>query len=168
MLRPLRIVHLNKNNEDSPALSAQAGEVLHMAHGEKTLLRFYLEQSTGFAPSVCRIEKTTGMKKRNILYARQLLQEDGLILETDKYLYVDWNRVRLFASLDPTITPKQRAKRQIAPVRVRTERTFSKETIVNTAYSMKIGDLSDWLSRLTEDEYESWVQGLKKVLHHNI
>ena len=139
-----------------------------MAHGEQALLRFYLEQSTGFAPSVSRIEKTTGLKKCYLLRARKLLEEDGLILLTERFLYIDWNRIRLFASLNPAVIPKQRAKRQITPVRVRTERTFSKETVVNTAYLMKIGDLSDWLSRLTEDEYESWVSALKKVVHHNI
>lgn len=135
-----------------------------MAHGEQTLLRFYLEQSTGFAPSVSRIEKTTGLKKCYLLRARKLLEEDGLILLTERFLYIDWNRIRLFASLDPSAMPKQRCRRKISPVVLKTGYRFSKEFIFRTKYQMTVEDTVQWLSQITEEEYEIW----QKVVHHNI
>ena len=165
MKQPLMLVHINREpKDDAETLIRSAAINLHMAAGEAALLEYYCKQSTCFRPSVSRIEKSTGLKKCYLLRARRLLEEDGLILITDKCIYIDWHRLRLFASLDPSAMPKQRCRRRIEPVKLKTGYRFSKEFIFRTKYQMTMEETVQWLSRIGEEEYEIW----QKVVHHNI
>ena len=173
---PHRIIHLQKPVTDNGSvLIKSACSALSMKPGEYALLLFYCQQSSGFRPSINLITQRTGLGKRAILRNRQLLIEDGLIAVWRNCVFVDWDRIRLFASLNQALIPKQRSRRTIAPVIVRRSRKFN-DRFLSSCYAMPLNKLCMMLSSMPDEEYSEWCTGMSRVgkrlemkkCHHNI
>ncbi len=164
IIHPHKIVHLNML-EQYNALECikSASRVLSMKPGEEALLIFYCAHSSGFRPSVSFISGQTGLDKRSILRNRRHLEEDGLIAVTDSVIYVDWSRIRLFASLDARMVPKQRSKRRIAPVNVRRGGATFTDAFLLRCYTMPVSSLCRMLSSMPEEDYPVWKSSMLRM-----
>ena len=81
------------------------------------LLLFYADQAEGFTPSLEWIHQNTGLDRKDISKIRRQLTDNGFIrYEQNKVIELDWNRVRLYATLDKKMLPTKRGRAQIAPV----------------------------------------------------
>lgn len=101
-LSPPRIVHQHvRNSDDRPALCKQCGAALKMSKGEVRLLLFYATCQTGFTPSLQLLSDQTGLSRKGVQKCRKALVSHGVIALSRYCVYVDWARIRLFASLDP-------------------------------------------------------------------
>lgn len=79
------------------------------------LMRFYVDHASGFRPSLKMIIEATGLDGNNVSRTRALLVAYGLLGYDGKTVYVDWVRLRAFATIDV----KQMGKKKlwnIAPV----------------------------------------------------
>lgn len=115
MMRPLKIVHINvRSMDDREELCALCGSSLHMSKGEVKLLKYYAAQSSGFTPSVKRINEKTGLSRTQVYAVRNMLEKHGTVLVDQHCVYIDWERIRIFASLDPKLTGRHF---NVAPVK---------------------------------------------------
>ena len=161
---PCRIIHVNRpchNNMDETVKSACSA--LSLKPGESALLLFYCAQSSGFRPSISLITKRTDLGKRAILRNRQLLVEDGLIAVWKNCVFIDWERIRLFASLDRSMVPKQRSRRTIAPVIIRRNGRRFTDRFLLQCHSMPIDSLCGVLSSMTDEDFDEWKSGMSRI-----
>jgi len=93
------------SDERSP-LCSLCGQALHMSKGEIALLQYYAACSDGFRPAVATVCKETGLSRRQAFYARNMLVKHGIIDYSEKSIIIDWERIRLFSTLDPQMTGK--------------------------------------------------------------
>lgn len=102
---PPKIQHLHTRSTDCrESLVSLCSSALHLCKGEEALLRFYAAMSDGFRPAVKFVMRKTGLSRCYVFKLRNQLIEHGLIAVTDDAVYIDWNRVRLFSTLDPELT----------------------------------------------------------------
>jgi len=167
---PCRIVHLKKPQEmHVVSVIKSATEALSMKPGESALLLFYCAQSSGFRPSISLITKRTGLGKRAILRNRQLLVEDGLIAVWHNTVFVDWDRIALFASLaselidGKPVFPKQRSRRRIAPVIVRRNGRRFTDRFLLSCHSMPVERLCGVLSSMSDEDFSEWKSGMSRI-----
>ena len=115
MILPPKIVHINvRSMDDREELCALCGSSLHMSKGEVKLLKYYAAQSSGFTPSVKRICNETGLSRAQVYNTRNMLEKHGVALLDQDCVYIDWERIRIFASLDPKLTGRHF---NVAPVK---------------------------------------------------
>ena len=114
---PPKITHINAHATDKRGeLCSLCSSSLHMSKGESALLRYYAAQSNGFKPALQHIANEIGITRFHVQRARAMLQKHGVICIADERVYIDWERIRLFSTLDPTMTSKHCT---IAPVRLK-------------------------------------------------
>lgn len=107
-LRPPKIKHVHYRHSDSfEKIASLAAAALHMGKGERALLSFYAACSSGFRPSLQAIANATGQNRSQVWRNRNALIEHGIAAEQNDVLVIDWNRLRMFASLDPKMTSKR-------------------------------------------------------------
>lgn len=74
-------------------------------------------QAEGLTHSLERIHQNTGLDRKDISKIRRQLTDNGFIhYEQNKVIELDWNRVRLYATLGKKMLPTKRGRAQIAPV----------------------------------------------------
>jgi len=113
---PPKVTHINSRAADNRGeLCSLCGSSLHMSKGEVKLLRYYAEQANGFKPALQHIANTLGITRRHVERARKMLELHGVIRVDDERVYIDWERIRLFSTLDPACTSKHCF---IAPVKL--------------------------------------------------
>lgn len=159
-----------------------------MRKNEADLLRFYaLKCSNGFSPAAAFINKQIGLDPNVMRRTRDLLAEDGLIVVSKQSISVDWERIRLFASLkdetgfdgSPAVA-LQRRNRMIAPAQAhgQTRDEYIAGLLNNPKGSAKREEgldihcylnwttpqLCAWLGTLTEEEYAEWKRSINKFL----
>ncbi len=137
--KPPIIIHRDKP-EKTYQMLRDASRNVGLSKRAVELLRFYASCKSGFRPSTSYIEHKTGIKYRNISYVRSELAERGIIGYGDEFrnmIVVDWNRIKVFASLsDKLIYDKDRASDYFSPVR-----EYSTEAIeIRLYYRTKIKD----------------------------
>ena len=128
------------------------GSSLHMSKGEIKLLCYYAARSNGFKPSAKLISKETGLSRARVFAGRQMLEEHGVISVDNERVYIDWQRIRIFASLDPKMTSKHC---RIAPIAKKRDYTiyYPPKSFMIKLNSCSTEDACKMLSALTEDEY---------------
>lgn len=130
----------------------------------------YEDTQEGFRPALKYVEDRTGIRSNKISEIRKELIIHGLIALTDEQLIIDWDRVRIFASLDKPL-PKH-GKHNYAPVRT-DERDWSKIPLRKTheyaslRFRQPMRQLSEWeedffdvLEEMTAEEYRQVVCGM--------
>lgn len=152
-LRPPRLSHRNSNvNDDKIELCFDCASRLRMSKGERSLLLYYAACSSGFRPSVQLIADRTDLNRSQVFRCRKKLEEHGVVKVLEDRVIIDWNRIRLFASLDPamtgrhvTIAPVSLAK-SLAPVKP-SDHFFT---------LAPLEEVCDWFSKIGSTEYSKW------------
>ena len=107
MIRPPKVTHIHVLPSDRrEELCLLCGSSLHMSKGEVRLLCYYAHQSSGFEPALQHIANKIGVSRFHVQRARAMLQRHGVIAVDDVRVYIDWERIRLFSTLDPDMTNK--------------------------------------------------------------
>lgn len=157
-MRPPRLVHENfRRCDNMPAIAADAAAALHMGKGERALLLFYSRHSTGFQPALQAIANATGMNRSQVYRNRNALYAHGIADERDGCLYIDWARLRIYASLDPKLTSKRCVTAPYGSV--------GREAPLLTPNDFLLLDMTELTKRLaalTEAEYASLRQRMKE------
>lgn len=108
MKTPPMIVHIGYKKEDClPEIARDCAKAIHMGKGEAALFSFYAAQSTAFKPALNHVAEKTGQSRSQVARNRAALIEHGLAAEERGRLYIDWNRAKLYASLNPALTSKR-------------------------------------------------------------
>lgn len=158
-LHPPRIRHCYRKTSDSmDELSLLCASALHMSKGELALLQFYSECQNGFRPAVKLIAEKTGMNRSQIFRCRTRLEEHGVVKVEDDVVLIDWNRVRLFSTLDPRMTHK---KASIAPVSVvKAQQQADPEP--DFFHFAPLSDVCSWFGSLNSEDFSRWKRNLRR------
>ena len=162
MIRPLRLRHLHTLRQDSrESLVSPCSLALHMSKGEEKLLQYYAKQQDGFAPAAKRITDETDLSRRQIFYTRLMLVQHGVAKLDADYVYIDWERIRLFSTLDPAMTSKHCT---IAPVRLKKlhHKVYISRELRLRLRSLPVPELCNLLAAMTEEEYRMACRYLEK------
>lgn len=155
MIRPLRLRHIHVLRQDSrESLVSSCSLALHMSKGETRLLQYYAKQQDGFAPAAKRIIDETGLSRARVFAARGMLEQHGVIKLDEQHIYIDWERVRLFSTLNPEMTSKHCT---VAPVRLkkRDYKVYISKELRNRLSFLPVPELCDLLAAMTEEEYRA-------------
>lgn len=107
MKSPKIIHHQNgRKTDDRVFLLTQVAKTMHLTRTEAAILRELASEGEGFSPSAAFLSQKTNCSRREVFVARAKLVEFGLLGETDRIIIVDWERLRLFSTLDPTLTSR--------------------------------------------------------------
>lgn len=114
---PPKITHVNSRAADNRGeLCSLCSSSLHVSKGEAALLRYYAAQSNGFKPALQHIANILGISRFHVQRARKMLEAHGVICVDEERVYIDWERIRLFSTLDPSMTSKRCF---VAPVKMK-------------------------------------------------
>ena len=76
---------------------------------------FYADQANDFAPALKWIHQNTGLNEKDISKIRTQLIKNGFIrYKPAESIDLDWNRIRLYSTLDKDMLPSKRGKATIA------------------------------------------------------
>ena len=162
MIRPLRLRHLHTLRQDSrKSLVSSCSLALHMSKGEEKLLQYYAKQQDGFRPSLLHISNTIGVTTRQVKYLRIMLSKHGVIKVDTECVYIDWERIRLFSTLDPAMTSKHCT---IAPVRIEKfpHKVYVSRELRLRLRSLPVPELCDLFAAMNEEEYRMACRYLEK------
>ena len=114
---PPKVTHINSRATDKRGeLCSLCSSSLHMSKGESALLRYYAAQSNGFKPALQYIANVLKINRSQVFRARAMLEKHGVIRVDENRVYIDWERIRLFSTLDPALTGKHC---YVAPVKMK-------------------------------------------------
>ena len=153
---PPKVTHINSRAADNrEELCSLCGSSLHMSKSEVKLLRYYAEQANGFKPALQHIANTIGISRFHVQRARKMLESHGVIKTDDDRVYIDWERIRLFSTLDPQMTNKHC---YVAPVQ--TKKCAYKVYIPDKSLLLKLRtcsqeDACKTFSGMTEEQFRS-------------
>lgn len=160
--KPSAIHHVNfKKTDNFQELALKAAKNLHMGAGEYNLLSFYASCSDGFRPASNLVCEKTGVSKTHVYGLKTMLIQHGLAYTKDGAFYIDWDRVRLFASFDSTKTDKGAF---IAPINpVATQRIAEYSQLDPTwIISMPLDRVIRIFSYMSETEYKAVCRSVKR------
>ena len=160
--RPVAIVHYNyKRGDNFTQLVDRCSFAMHLAPAEHRLLRFYASCSSGFRPAGAVIAKALEVTEAYVYVARNALIKHGLAYMDGDSLHIDWERVKLFASLDPAKTSKRAFITPLNPhVTNRLEEIIKLDPtwILEKSIDNVIADFA----AMTEDEYKHVRRAIKR------
>lgn len=162
MIRPLRLRHLHTLRQDSrESLVSSCSLALHMSKGEEKLLQYYAQQQDGFAPAAKRITDETGLSRARVFAARNMLEGHGVIKMDSQCVWIDWERIRLFSTLDPAMTSKHCT---IKPVQVkkRDYKVYISRELRLRLKTLPVPELCDLLAAMNDQEYRMACRYLEK------
>ena len=155
--RPVTIHHVNRiKHERRSAIVNNYARALHVSHGEHALLKFYAHCASGFAPAEALIMKTTDLSASSIRRLRTSLINHGVAYMNDNTFTIDWERLRLFASMDPRKTMGKRCF--IAPINPVAHNRLMDLSKIDYQFiiSQPLDKILDVLSCMTEADYASF------------
>lgn len=157
---PPRIKHIYARKEDDrDALCIQCGASLHLSSSELTLLRYYAKQKSGFSPAVATVTTETGLSRRTVFRVRSQLMDRGVIGVDSGRLLIDWQRIRTFASLDPSLTNKNITA---SPVMLPRERACGPEPDELCFIFAPLESVCAYFASMTEHECQLWRTAYRK------
>lgn len=119
---------------------------MHLKPNHSALLEFYCAQRAGFRPAEAYIASRIGVTPRWTRKLRQQLADLGVIGVDAEGVYIDWNRLRIYATLDP----KQTSRKAFAlPIPTRAARTHDAVKYLTCGIDKAVSILSS----LSEDGY---------------
>lgn len=155
MLRPPCILHINaKEDDDRMELIKLCSASLHFSKGERKLMEYYSSCSSGFRPSRQLTGEAINVSAQQVHKIRMSLCNKGIMRIENNRMYIDWERIRLFSTLDPRMTNKHCV---VAPVRVEHDNRivrFAKDCLSGQALALSTEELCDIFESFSEDEYE--------------
>lgn len=157
MKHPVAIHHVNRiKHERYNSLVDKYAAALHVSHGEHRLLKFYAACASGYTPAEAVIMKATDLSAASIRRLRTALINHGVAYMVDNTFTIDWERIRLFASMDPRKTLGKRCF--IAPINpVAHKRLMELSTVdYNFIVSQPLDKIIQILSCMTEADYASF------------
>lgn len=120
-VKPLPIVWIGRPQPQvTEDLVRDVSRSLHLKPNQTALLLFYCHHMQGFCPSEAMIAEAIGCTGRWVRKLRQQLADRGVIGVDDYAVYIDWNRLRQYAMLDPVMTL---GRATALPIPTRTIRT---------------------------------------------
>lgn len=158
---PPVVLHRNtKETDNREELVTLCGKAMHLSKGAINLLYFYSSQTSGFRPSLQLIQQDTCMSKMGVWKARTMLCENGICSLQDNKLVIDWERIRLFGTLDPKKTSKHA---YVAPVTFRSGAVATLEEMYKQSNfsEVSLDDLASLFSMLTDEEWKT----LSRYIH---
>lgn len=166
MKAPQKIIHVKFNKGDDFAkLVLKAAKAMHMGRGEASLLTYYAACSSGFTPSAKHVSEAIGMGITYVYPLRNALESKGILTITEDAIYVNWDRIRTFAALNPKKTTKSMfIKPQTPRVVDRISGAIDLNPKFLNAWTMKLPELIIYFGNMTNAEYASWRRGYKKFL----
>lgn len=163
MLRPPCVLHIRtKEEDDRMELIQLCSSSLHFSKGEEKLLEYYANCKSGFRPSQELVANKIDVDRRHVAKLRARLVERGIALSQDNKVFIDWERIRLFSTLDPDMTSKHctvsRVELQRPSYLRYLEVLYSSDsiTLVNP------DKISEMLNDMTEDDYKKLCNYIKK------
>lgn len=162
MIRPLRLRHLHTLRQDSrKSLVSSCSLALHMSKGEEKLLQYYAQQQDGFRPSLRRIADLISVTPRQVERLRLMLVQHGIAKLDSECVYIDWERIRLFSTLDPAMTSKHCS---VAPVRIEKcpHKVYVSRELRLRLRSLPVPELCDLFAAMNEEEYRMACRYLEK------
>lgn len=93
----------------------QALSNFRMPKAARKLMMYYASCGTGFRPSLKTIDDVTHVGVKHISTIRQYLVTHGFIAYSDETIYIDWLRLKAFASMDPKLMGNKKNWR-VSPV----------------------------------------------------
>lgn len=155
---PLTISHQNYSRDDNRAdLVAKTVKVCHMDRGEAALLMFYASCSSGFQPSAALIAEKCGVKKNYVNTLRQQLINKGIAIMVGNQLCIDWDRIKIMASLNPAHTAKKGWVKPIPPIGIdRIGKVMERWPTVMDLYTLPLDELIERLGRMPQWVYKAW------------
>lgn len=145
----------------------EAAEAVHLTERGERLLEVYALATSGFSPAVRYIEDKTGISSKKIPSIRKELVEMGLISYSKErhVILVDWNRIRLYASLDPELTNRYRKNIHVSPA---CGGAFSNEKLgrysLHDRTRRKLSPAQrkfySFVEGLTEEEWQAMMRGI--------
>ena len=111
-MRPPRIMHVGRRckKAETEALISECAQRIHLTVRGRKLLLFYSSCGNGFCPAKKLIFNEIGIEQKHLHEYRGELEKLGLITidkETNT-LYVNWERIRLYSTLDASLTNRFR------------------------------------------------------------
>lgn len=163
---PMMIQHINFNKGDNmPELTLKAAKAMHMCRGEAALLAYYAACSSGHTPAAKHIAETIGCAPTYVYVLRKTLQAKGIINIVEDKIYVDWKRIRVYASLNPKKTTKDQFIRPQNPAiadRIAGAQQVNEKFL--EVWKMNLWEIIAYFGAMTEAEYRAWRSGYKKFV----
>lgn len=113
---------------------SRALQNLRIPKAARKLMTFYASRSDGFRPSLKYIDQETGIGVKNVSTVRNYLVRYGLIGYDGNNIFIDWVRLKAFASLDPSLMGRKK-NWKITPID--TDEITSAKTQVHTYIDLK-------------------------------
>lgn len=163
---PMAIQHINFTKNDNFAkLTLKAAKAMHMCRGEASLMAYYAACSSGHTPAAKHIAETIGCAETYVYVLRKTLQAKGIITILDDKIYVDWKRIKVYASLNPKKTKKSQFIRPQNPViadRIAGAQSVNEKFL--QVWKMNLWEIIAYFGAMTEAEYRAWRSGYKKFV----
>ena len=157
MIEPPLILHQSTKCSDvRDALALQCAIALHLSRAETRVLRYLASQSDGFRPALQHIADEAGVSRRSVVNARERLYGRRIVKLDRGKLIVDWDRVRIFASLDPRMTRRKYNPRDYRELHrpLAGSRADGWNSRVDFLRLAPLGQVVSYLARLSRREYD--------------
>lgn len=163
---PMSVNHINfSKTDDFAKLVIKAAKATHMSRGEAALLAYYAACSTGHTPAAKHIAERVGCTEPHVYVLRRALQSKGIITLIDNKIYVDWKRIKVFASLNPRKTTKGQFVRPQNPTIM--DRILGAQQVNDKflkVWKMSLNEIIVYFGSMTNAEYNAWRSGYKKFI----
>lgn len=174
--KPCTIKHVNfKKNDNFATLANLAAKACHMDRGEMALLMYYAGQSSGFQPAIKTISEAIGVHPTTVHANRKRLMSKGIVIVVGKELMVDWNRIRILASLDPAMTTSAYWSKPRTPVTIdrvgnvlrHVPRILGQPDFSLAKLILKLGDMSELMYTTWRADFRHDVKayGISYAIH---
>ncbi len=90
---------------------------VHLTSGAEKLLRYYASCGEGFRPAKKTVYAETGIHPSTLYRYKKELEDMAIIREGEygRAICLDWDRIRLYSTLDPSMTSRGRKNVTVSP-----------------------------------------------------
>lgn len=102
---PPKILHLHQPQDEDVRLHvlSTAMQKLRVPKASQKLMHFYASCLNGCKAPLSVVQSATGISANHISERRKTLVKYGLLAYSSRLITIDWNILRAFASLDPSL-----------------------------------------------------------------
>ena len=169
---PPKIIHSRSRPTLYRQMVTDAARNLHLRQQATALLSYYADQANGFRAALKTIEKHTKIPENKISDVRKRLIRFGLIAYQPKVcVYIDWERIKVYASLQKPLRLPQSKNYTFAPAECPRKKK-PRKTLQYYENKFHINNeriMSPWeekfysiLMQFTEDEYTMMVEAIRQ------
>lgn len=165
MKAPNKIVHVKfTKGDDFATLTNKAAKATHMGRGEASLLMYYAACSSGYRPAAKHVAESIGVDEGYVYVLRKALESKGVISVMSDAVIVNWDRIKILASLDPKLTSKESwIKPQTPAVIDRIGKTMLLHPTFYELYTEPLSRIIDMFGCMSNAEYATWRRIFRKA-----